>query len=141
MKNLKNSSFSHLFITAFVIVIGLSNVSLTKPVKEVSAFSFLVQNTEDGLKLISKSGTAWKEVTFSLEENKSQAINQFGMASIEKEYAPKDSRLANFLFTVKKTKDGLAFEGIRGTAWKNLSFSCDKKGCNQLINQYGMVEK
>lgn len=140
MKKPINTPLIYLVIAAFVVICS-SNISFTKPIKDVSSFSFLIKSTKDGLKLISKEGTAWKEVAFSLEENKSQAINQFGMTSIEKEYAPKDSKLANFLFTVKKIKGGLVFEGIRGTAWKNLSFSCDKNECSQLINQNGMVEK
>ncbi len=140
MKNFKKVSQFYLFVASLLFV-ALFGISFTNPIKDVSSFSFVIKTTENGLKLISKEGTAWKEVAFSLEENKSQAINQFGMTSIEKEYAPKDSKLANFLFTVKKTKEGLVFEGIRGTAWKNLSFSCDKSECSQMINQYGMVEK
>ena len=49
----------------------------------------------------------------------------------------KDDNLASFRFTIKKVKGGLALEGIDGTAWKKLNFSCLIKG-TQLIDQNGM---
>jgi hypothetical protein len=45
-----------------------------------------------------------------------------------------------FLFLINKTKDGLTFEGVKGTAWKSLSFSCPNGRCHQFIDQNGMTE-
>ncbi|RYG03760.1 MAG: hypothetical protein EOO07_31585 [Chitinophagaceae bacterium] len=40
-------------------------------------FSFLIETTKDGLKLTSKGGTAWKELSFSINNDKTQAIDQY----------------------------------------------------------------
>jgi hypothetical protein len=61
------------------------------------------------------------------------------MTSIEEHKDPMDDKLANFLFTVKRTKDGLEFEGLKGTAWQELTFSCSDTGCKQLIDGSGMT--
>jgi hypothetical protein len=62
------------------------------------------------------------------------------MSSLKRDKTVKDANFANFLFTIKKTKEGLSFEGIEGTAWKKLSFSCPKGVCHQYIDQRGMTE-
>lgn len=137
MKKLKNLFFK-LFIGYF-IAIGFFSLSFVKTSNDVSKFEILVETTKDGLKLTCKQGAAWKEVSFSLYLDQVQAINQFGMTEVNEKSEQVD-KLASFLFTVKKTKNSIVLNGISGTSWKNLSFSCDDK-CSQLIDQDGMVEK
>lgn len=137
MKNLRQKS-SIFSITLFIIlIIGAScNIFAQKKVtSEISKFLILVETTNDGgIKLTCKEGCAWKELSFNIPgTEKSQAIDQYGMTSKE------ESRGSSFLFTIKKTKDGLNFEGLKGTAFKNLSFSCPKGNCHQAIDQNGMT--
>jgi hypothetical protein len=46
----------------------------------------------------------------------------------------------DFLFSIERTGDGIKLVGMNGTAWKELSFSCDGE-CEQWIDEYGMTDK
>lgn len=50
--------------------------------KNLADFLFTIIKTERGIELKGIEGTAWSELKFSLAENKKQAINQFGMTSL-----------------------------------------------------------
>jgi hypothetical protein len=60
------------------------------------------------------------------------------MTELDKVSSEKDANLADFLFTVSKTENGLVLKGIEGTAWTDLRFSLPENG-KQEIDQYGMV--
>jgi hypothetical protein len=94
---------------------------------------------ENGLKLQSHQGSAWKELSFSLSDNQVQAVDEFGMAAPEESNAARDNSYADYLFTITKTKDGLLLTGIEGTVWTKLSFSLSGHG-KQTIDRLGMVE-
>jgi bla regulator protein BlaR1 len=115
-------------------------ISQTDSTPELTKFLILVETTDDGIILTSEQGCAFKKLTFTLKDDNTQAVDQFGMSSLNRDKTVKNSNLANFLFTIKKTKEGLSFEGIEGTAWKKLSFSCPKGKCYQYIDQYGMTD-
>ena len=135
IRGLKMKKF---FLALFVVIcLGNSANAQTSCNLEASKFILLVENTEDGVKLTSNKGCAFAELTFSLREGQVQEIDQFGMRSAN-DKAVKDKSLASFRFTVKKTKDGFAFEGIEGTSWKKLSFTCPVN-TSQLIDQNGMI--
>jgi hypothetical protein len=102
-------------------------------------FLIVVETTNNPVKLTCKEGCAWKELSFPLALNNLQPIDQNGMASMKSHKATEDSTLSSFYFTITKTKDGLSFKGLEGTAWKDLSFSCSKNKCHQPINQNGMT--
>ena len=59
----------------------LKNLSGNKD-KNLADFLFTIIKTERGIELKGIEGTAWGELKFSLAENKKQAINQFGMTSL-----------------------------------------------------------
>jgi hypothetical protein len=59
------------------------------------------------------------------------------MTHIDKVSTDKDPKLADFLFTVTKTKDGIALQGIEGTAWKELRFPLQNNR-KLSIDQFGM---
>lgn len=61
------------------------------------------------------------------------------MTQLDRVSSIKDSKLADYLFTITKTKNRIALTGIEGTAWKELSFTLPKSG-NQKIDQFGMTE-
>ena len=122
-------------LSAFLMIAAYNSVfSQTETTPELTKFLILVETTDDGIKLTGKQGCVFKELTFTLKADKSQAIDQFGMTSKE------ESKGSSFLFTIKKTKDGLSFEGLKGTYFKKLSFSCPKGNCHQAIDQRGMTE-
>ena len=107
-----------------------------KEYPELSKFLILVETTNEGIKLTSKEGCAWKELSYNIPGSQSQAIDQYGMT---KSKTKEESTNSGFLFTIKKTEEGLSFEGIKGTAWKNLTFTCFKGNCHQFIDQHGMT--
>jgi hypothetical protein len=108
---------------------------------EVSKFLILIQNTDNGLKLKCEEGCAWKELSFSLKDDKFQAVDQYGMTTIDRDKPSDDDKLSNFLFEIQRTKNGISFGGKEGTAWTKLNFSCPDNKCNQYIDQYGMTTK
>ena len=120
-----------------VICFGYSVNAQTSCDLKTSKFVLLVENTENGIKFTSTQGCAFKELTFSLKEGQTQEIDQNGMRDTNDKVV-KDDNLASFRFTIKKIKGGLAFEGIEGTAWSKLSFSC-QINASQLIDQNGML--
>lgn len=122
---------------SLLLMIGTYNsvFSQTETTSELSKFLILVETTDDGIKLTGQQGCTFKELTFTIKAGNSQAIDQFGMTS------PEGSKGSNFLFTIKKTKDGLSFEGLKGTYFKKLSFNCPKGNCHQAIDQSGMTDE
>lgn len=120
-------------LSVFLMIGAYNSVfSQTETTPELTKFLILVETTADGIKLTGQQGCIFKELTFTLKAGNSQAIDQFGMTSKE------GSKGSSFLFTIKKTKDGLSFEGLKGTAFKKLSFSCPEGNCHQAIDQRGM---
>jgi hypothetical protein len=106
---------------------------------DLKEFKITIENTNNGIKMQSTKGSAWLETSFSLANDKSMAINANGMTELEEASHDKDSKLADYLFTIKKTKNGISLKGIEGTAWKELSFTLKING-KQSIDQFGMIE-
>jgi len=128
---------------AFILIHGSATFAFSQTQIEapVSGFLILVETTDNGLKLTCEEGCAWGELSFSLNGYRRQAIDQYGMTSLKRDQPAKSDRLSNFLFTVKKTKEGLKFEGKEGTAWSELSFNCPDNICYQHIDQEGMARR
>jgi hypothetical protein len=105
----------------------------------VPQFKITIERTDNGLRLQSQQGSAWKELSFSLSDNQVQAVDEFGMAEPEESNAARDNSYADYLFTITKTKDGLLLTGMEGTVWTKLSFSLPANG-KQTIDRLGMVE-
>ena len=87
----------------------------------------------------SLKGSAWNDLSFSLPNYQPQTIDEYGMTGLDKVSTNKDANLADYLFTVTKTKDGIKLIGLAGTAWKELSFTLPPNG-QQVIDQFGMTE-
>ena len=105
---------------------------------DLARFLILVETTNEGIKLTSMGGCAWKELSFNNPGTKPQAIDEYGM-TVNK--TKEESASSRFLFTISKTENGLSFQGIKGTAWERLTFSCPKGNCHQAIDQYGMTRE
>lgn len=126
-------------IAMFVMTICLESIAQEKIPDDLKEFKITIEKTDNGLKMYSHKGSAWIDLSFSLANNKPQAIDEYGMTELGKESTNKDPKLADYLFTITKTKDGITLTGIEGTAWKELSFSLQKNG-RQAIDQFGMTE-
>jgi len=61
---------------------ALKNVSELKD-ENLSDFLFTITTTKDGIALKGIEGTAWTKLNFTLANNEKQAINQYGMTSLE----------------------------------------------------------
>jgi hypothetical protein len=86
----------------------------------------------------SVKGSASIEVSFSLDKDLPQAVDEYGMAQLSNISKTKDQNIADYLFTIIKTDNGLEFKGIKGTVWTELIFTLatNKK---QAIDPFGMT--
>jgi hypothetical protein len=142
MRNLKLNAFLKLsLIIAFIIGASYAVFSQVNFETKSSKFLILVETTGDGVKLTSQEGCAWKELTFTLNPDQPQAIDQYGMTSLNKSKPTEDKNLASFLFIIKRTKEGISLSGKGGTAWTKLSFDCTKGKCSQYVDFNGMAQK
>lgn len=101
-------------------------------------FKITLEKTQDGIKMQSSEGSAWPDLSFTLKNNKSQAVDEFGMTKLGNIATLKDANLADYLITITKTKDGFIFKGIEGTSWDELSLTLSENK-KQVINQNGIV--
>jgi len=136
-------NFKKLFTKSLIAIMVLtaSNEVLAQEKKstDLKDFKIVVEKTENGLKMESLKGSAWTELTFSINNDQPQAIDEWGMTDLDKVSTNKDSNLADFLFTITKTEDGIVLKGIEGTAWSDLSFSLSENE-RQAIDQFGMTK-
>lgn len=60
---------------------GMTRLEEVDPEKDedLADFLFTITKTATGIRLDGIEGTAWKELSFSLQPNEKQTINQFGM--------------------------------------------------------------
>ena len=119
----------------FLILVGVVclGISCNSTSKE---FLLLFENTENGVKISSNEGCAFKELTLTLKEGEIQEIDQWGMRHSNDKVC-KDANLAKFRITVKKVENGLVLSGIEGTTWEKLYLNLPING-SQWIDQNGM---
>jgi hypothetical protein len=70
--------------------------------------------------LRSLEGCEFKELRFPVDDNNAIAINRFGIVSTENSKA---SNNPGFIFEIKKVNDKINLTGIKGTTWKELSYT------------------
>ena len=129
---------SNTLIALFILTASSELVAQEKKSDDLKNFKVVVEKTDNGIKMQSVEGSAWIDLSFSINNDRPQAIDEYGMAELNKISSDKDSNLADFLFTITKTENGIVLKGIEGTAWTELKFSlADNK--KQAINQYGMT--
>lgn len=131
--------FTKSLIAIMVLTASTEVLAQEKKSTDLKDFKIVVEKTENGLKMESLKGSAWTELTFSINNDRPQAIDEWGMTDLDKVSTNKDSNLADFLFTITKTEDGIVLKGIEGTAWSDLSFSLSENE-RQAIDQFGMTK-
>lgn len=129
----------HLFIIAFSLTASSQLIAQEKKNENLNEFKVVIEKNNNGVKLKCEEGCAWKELSYSMNDYRPQAIDKFGMSELNKDRSNKDLNLSGFLFTVTKTKTGIDLKGIKGTAWTNLSFSL-LENKQQAINQFGTID-
>ncbi len=108
---------------------------------KVAKFSILLEATGDEMKLTCSEGCAWKQLSFSTSGRKDgQAVDQFGMTTIPRNALKEDPLVSNFLFTIKRTKEGVTLEGKEGTIWPSLTFDYTGGKCIRPIDGWGVTE-
>ena len=105
---------------------------------ELKEFKVIIEKTNIGINLKSERGSAWLDLSFSLNNYQPQAVDEYGMTDLKSISNNKDENLADFLFTITKTEKGIELKGIEGTAWTELKFTLPNNK-KQAINQYGMT--
>jgi len=126
-------------MAAFVLTASSELIAQEKKADDLKSFKVVVEKTENGIKMQSIKGSAWVDLSFSINNDKPQAIDEYGMTELNKISSDKDSNLTNFLFTITKTENGIVLKGIEGTAWTDLSFSLSENR-KQAIDQFGMTK-
>jgi hypothetical protein len=106
--------------------------------EELKDFKIIIEKTDNGIKMKSTEGSAWTDLSFSLNNHRLQAVDEYGMTDLDNVSENKDKNLANFLFTITSTENGIELKGIEGTAWTELKFSLAENK-KQAINQFGMT--
>ena len=125
-----------------LVMITVHSFHISAQAAEASAiknFSITIEQTREGIRLTSHEGSAWQELKFNLKKYNTQAIDEYGMTEIGRKFQKSDPNLADYLFTITRSKNGILLQGIKGTAWKKLNFSLgmNKK---QTIHQNGMSD-
>lgn len=129
----------NLLIVLFVLTASSELVAQEDKSTDLKDFKVVVEKTENGIKMQSVQGSAWIDLSFSLNNNRPQAIDEYGMTDLKTVSSNKDSNLADFLFTITKTENGVELKGIEGTAWTELTFSLAENE-RQAIDQNGMTK-
>jgi hypothetical protein len=120
------------FLFAFQVVL----MAQAKPVTYLE-FTITIEKVKGGFQLESSSGSAWESFWFSVQKDQPQAIDEYGMTTLDKVSTQKRTDKADYLFTITETRKGIVLKGLEGTAWKELVVKSKKKKIT--INHLGMV--
>ena len=134
-----NRPILNLLITVFFLTASAELIAQEKKSTDSKDFKIVVEKTDNGIKMQGIEGSAWIDLSFSLNNKQPQAIDEYGMTELHRVSSNKDSNLADFLFTITKTEKGIELKGIEGTAWIELSFSL-AENTKQAIDQNGMTK-
>ena len=135
-------NFKRPFSTALMAILFLtvtSELIAQENKSELKDFKIIVEKTDNGIKMKSNKGSAWIDLSFSLNNYRPQAVDEYGMTELENVSENKDGNIADFLFTITKTENGIELKGIEGTAWTELKFSLAENK-KQAIDQFGMTK-
>jgi hypothetical protein len=102
-------------------------------------FVITVTSTLRSFELACERGCTWTTLRFSTSPDSApEVIDQFGL--IAKTPIPNSvqPRPVSFLFAVQRTTSAVKLQGLLGTAWAALTYSCNQNGCTQTIDERGM---
>ncbi|RNL88099.1 hypothetical protein ED312_09275 [Sinomicrobium pectinilyticum] len=128
-----------MLLIAFITTSGTVLLARHKEPSPPASFKIIVEKTANGIAMHGVEGTAWVDLSFSLRSNQSRVVNAHGMISLDDILSSNNEEHAGFMFVITKTKNGITLKGLKGTAWKALSFSLGEHE-KQAIDQQGMTE-
>lgn len=133
-------SFKYKFTLLFVLFHGFHSLSIAQTETEIklTPFLILVESTDDGLKFKCDKGCAWTDLSFALNEDETQGVNQEGMTRGPDDKAFPHELLADFHFEVRKDSNGIYFKSLRGTAWLTLDFASSDGKHHYYFDEYGI---
>ncbi len=135
------STFYKCTSSLFILLFSLTfNCSTNTNQEDLEAFKFSIQNTEDGVVLKGINGTGWKNLSFTLKNNQTQAVDEYGMTEVVNQNHEKLEELSDFLFTVTKKENALLLKGIKGSDWTELSFTTNGNQA-QMVDESGMTQQ
>lgn len=136
MKNLFTNVF---FSVCFLFLFGANNSVYAQSAE--AEFLIVIKSTDKGVDLNCIRGCDFKELSLSLNGDKSQAINNAGMTHVESDFSsksPDDHPSDYFLFTLEKNDKIISLKGIHGTYWKTLEIEYNPN-LTHIFNQNGHV--
>ncbi len=127
-----------IIVLVILFMTGTAELIAQNKTAELKDFKLIVEKTDNGIKMKSEKGSAWLDLSFSLNNYRPQAVDEYGMTNLKNVSENKDENLADFLLTITKTEDGIELKGIEGTAWTELKFSLTENK-QQAFDQFGMT--
>lgn len=92
-----------------------------------SKFEIRIFNNKGTIGVLCNKGCSWTDLYI---RSNMFYINQFGMVKIKNKDEIKNS---SFVFSVKKTGNGLTLKAIKGINWEKQSFKLSKDNSNAII--------
>ena len=104
----------------------------------VADFLIVIETSDAEIHMKCNTGYSWKNLSFTyMSHSEPQAIDQYGMTTLDP--IAKTSTPDDFMFTIiHSEKEGVILKGIKGTAWKELTYNLGPVK-TQAINGYGMT--
>jgi hypothetical protein len=130
--------FKRSLVVILVLTVNWDIAGQEKDSANLNEFKINIERTGNGFKMYSDAGSAWIDLEFKLGNNRTKVINQYGMTELANVSTNKDSKFTDYLFTISRRNNRITVIGIKGTAWKELSFSLEIND-NQFINHLGMI--
>ncbi|SEA03157.1 hypothetical protein [Bizionia paragorgiae] len=126
-------------ISACLVLGSTELMAQDKNSQQPNDFRIIIEKSGNQIKMESDKGAAWVKLSLSPDNTTPQTIDEYGITDVNNVNSKKDPKLADFLFTITKTKNGVKLKGIEGTDWKDLEFSliADQK---QMINRSGVLQ-
>lgn len=140
MKTISNLTVTLIKLSLMAFIFVGTNSLMAQDIKpgDLNDFKLVVENTKTGFSMQSIEGTAWKKLSFKINNNQAQGIDEYGMTDLDQVSPKKDANLADFLFTITKTNKGVELKGIEGTAWETLSMTLSFDGEKFIVDQFGI---
>ena len=136
-KLIQKSAVKRTFLFLVLMVAASCYLVAQQAVSRIHApFTVVIHKTDQDFKLICTQGCAWKELTFTIPEGKTQAIDEFGLRTLTKNLTIEESNPSKFLFTLAVVEGGLKLKGMKGTSWQELGFYCPPN-CRKTIYEKG----
>ncbi len=138
-RNVKNMIGILLFA---ILLLGTSDRLFSQTVSDLEEFLIRLEKTDKGIRLTGREGCAFKGLDFTLRDSVRRSVDQYGKVTLVRfstKGIPKEG-LADFQISLMQTEEGLYLEGIRGTAWEELSLTYPEDANYHFIDQNGIVE-